>query len=87
MYISFDKNDQSLVRKLARERYGGKKGAITDVLRDAVYLMVQKEKDEAEREKSIKRMLAHMEKGLIDLKGKKAYERREDLYDRKIFPD
>src|SRR3989338_2349867 len=82
MYISFNKEDQEIVRKLAEERYGGKKGAITDVLRDGVRLLAQKEQEEAEHQKRIKRLRAFMDKGFnMGLGNRKAYEKRDDIYE------
>lgn len=82
MYISFGKDDQQLVRKLAEKKYGGRKGAITDVLRDAVHLLAEKEKEDAEQERRIKRFQALMEKGFKGGLGqRKAYEKRDDIYE------
>ncbi len=83
MYISIKNDNETNVRRWAQEDFGGKKGAISAVI-DAAVETYAKEKA---RQKSVDRMVAHMKKGLFDLKGKKAYEKREDLYDRRIFPD
>ncbi len=82
MYISFNKEDQEIVRHLAENKYGGKKGAITEVLRAGVHLLLEKEQDEVERQKRIKRFRAMMDKGFnAGLGNRKAYEKRDDIYE------
>lgn len=82
MYVSFNKEDQQLVRKLAEKKYGGRKGAITDVLRDAVRLLAVKDLEDAERQRRIKRFRAFLDRGLKGgLGDRKAYGSRDDLYE------
>ena len=75
--ISLDKSSEALLRQLARVRYGGKKGAIRSVVVDGLHKLAEEDK----RLKAVQRTIALMDKGLYDLKGKRPYKTRDEIYD------
>lgn len=83
MYISLGKEKEKLLRKMAQEKYGGKKGSLTAVIEEALDVLQR----DQERKRSLDRAIAHMKKGFIDLRGKKPYEKRADLYERPGLSD
>lgn len=83
MYISFHEDKEKLLRKMAKEQYGDKKGALTAVLEEALDVL-QKEK---QRQAEVENAIARMKKGFdMGLGNRKAYEKRSDLYDRPGLP-
>ena len=75
--VKLEDVDEKLVRELAIEKYGGKKGSIGKVLSDSISLL----KKESQRELAKKRVFEGMNKGYHF--GKKLYKTRDDLHDRK----
>lgn len=72
--ISLDEDHEELLRKLAREKYGGKKGSLSEVVKEALEKM--KEKD---REDAIAEFKELLKKGI---KGKYImYKKRSEIYD------
>lgn len=72
--ISLDKEHEALLRKLAREKHGGKKGSLSSVVSEAL----DKEREQ-ESSPSIADFLDFLRKGV---RGKyKMYSRRDELYD------
>jgi hypothetical protein len=86
MYISLDDEHEKKLRKIAERDFGGSKGAIRDALEAAIDRLDQALRDESERQKRIKKFRALMDKGFtgfsMNLKGKKLWENRGELYDR-----
>ncbi len=82
MYISIKNESEKKIRQWAQEEFGGKKGAIGEVV-DALVESYEKEKQrQVEQEKRIKRFRAMMDKGFkMGLGNKKPYEKREDIYE------
>ncbi len=76
MLISLHKESEELLRRLAKERYGGKKGALSAVIEDALPALVK----ELKHQQAVDQLINNMKKGLVNLKEKKAYEKREDIY-------
>lgn len=76
LLISVSKADEALIRKLAKEDFGGKKGAISAVVQAALPALEK----ELAHQKAVDRVLADMREGFIDLKGAKPYEKRADIY-------
>jgi len=75
--ISLDKNTEALLRRLAKERYAGKKGSISAVVGEALTAL----ENDIQHQRAVDRMLANMREGLpLKLKNGKAYEKREDIY-------
>jgi len=72
--ISLDDDYEALLRKLAQEKYGGKKGSLSEIVQEALTKMQDKSRTEEISE--FKKML---EKGF---KGKyKMYKNRSEIYD------
>ncbi len=44
MLIALDTETEKLLRKLAKEKYGGKKGAISEVVRESIQKIAEGEK-------------------------------------------
>lgn len=76
--VSLGAQDEALLRRLAREKYDGKKGSLSNVVSEAVNELAKKDK----RSMAIKRQLALMKKGFdLGLKGGRAYKTRDEIYD------
>jgi len=75
MTISLKKEDEEALRKLAKLKYGDKKGAIAKVIAEAV----KRELTGQEQENARRRAIEIMEKGW-NLKGWK-YKGRDEFYD------
>lgn len=73
--LSIDEETEKLLRRLAHVRYGGKKGAISKVVSEAL----QKYDGDDENEKLRKRFFARMQKGLSF--EYKMYGHRSEIYD------
>ncbi len=77
VYISLDKEYEELLRRLAKERHGTKKGAISETVEDALDQLKEREEKESLR----KKFFDTIEKGInLGFKGK-LYTRRSELYD------
>lgn len=76
--VVLDDEKERLLRELAREKYNGKKGAISATVAEGIEALAKKDK----RFKAIENQLALMEKGFdFGLKNKKAYTKRSEIYD------
>ncbi len=83
MYISFHEDKEKLLRKMAKDYYDDRKGALTAVLEESLDVL-QKEK---QRQADLEQAIARMKKGFdFGLGNRKAYEKRRDLYDRPGLP-
>lgn len=72
--ISLDDEDEMLLRKLAQERYGGKKGSLSTVIQEALHKLKGQD-----REKDIADFIKMLKTGL---KFKyKMYKNRDEIYD------
>ncbi len=77
MTISLKENKEQRLRVLSKQKYGDKKGAISQTVEDLLDL----EDKEARRRRAVQSLLARMEKG-YDM-GKIIIKHRSELYDRK----
>jgi hypothetical protein len=75
--VKLDDSDEKIVRNLAIEKYGGKKGSIGKVLSESIALLRKESKKEFAKQK----IFEGMDKGFYF--GKKLYKTRDDLYDKK----
>ena len=76
--IALRDDTEMLLRNLAREKYGGKKGSISAVVEDAIEKLSKDEK----RLRAAHHQIALMRKGFdLGLGKKKLYEKRSELYD------
>ncbi len=76
--VSLDEKHEALLRQLAQEKYGSKKGSVSAVVVEALDELKQKEK----KEMATKQLLALMEKGFnLGFKGT-AYKTRDELYEK-----
>lgn len=73
--ISINKKDEENIRKLARQIYGNKKGAISKVISESVHYRIK----EIEQGNLRKQALELLNKG--HFMGKKYWKKREDLYE------
>ena len=77
VYVSLDEEHEVLLRRLAQEKYGGKKGSISDVIQEALNELKEKERKSRAR----KQFLETIDKGInLGFKGN-AYESRDEIYD------
>ena len=74
MMIGLDEEYEELLRRLAQEKYGGKKGSLTEVVQDALDKM-----KEDDREKSIEELTKRLKTGLSFKY--KMYKNRNEIYD------
>ena len=74
MMIALDEEYEELLRRLAQEKYGGKKGSLTEVVQDALDKM-----KEDDREKSIEELTKRLKIGLSFKY--KMYKNRNEIYD------
>ncbi|MEK6970467.1 MAG: hypothetical protein AABW68_02100 [archaeon] len=81
MTISLKDEKEQRLRILSKQKYGDKKGAISQTVEDLIEL----DEKEARRRRAIQSFLARGKKGYH--LGKIAVKHRSELYDRKIFPD
>ena len=72
--IALDEEYEELLRRLAQEKYGGKKGSLTEVVQDALDKM-----KEDDREKSIEELTKRLKTGLSFKY--KMYKNRNEIYD------
>lgn len=76
--VSLDKKSEALLRSMARQEFGGKKGAIASVVKTAIERLAEKNR----KEQAIRHQLKLMKKGInMGLKSRKAYEKRSEIYD------
>ncbi len=78
--ISLDDKTEKMLRKLAKERYGGKKGSLSEAVTGAI--VDSYENSVKKRREAVAELVRIMKKGIdLGLKGdEKPYERRSDLY-------
>ncbi|MFP3950228.1 MAG: hypothetical protein ACLFUZ_04020 [Candidatus Micrarchaeia archaeon] len=50
VYISLDDEDEAKLRRLAQEKYGGKKGSLSEIVSEALEGMEKKSKTEIKEE-------------------------------------
>ncbi len=83
LVVSLDAKQDELVRRLAREKFGGKRGS----LKALVLAGVEKIAAEDDRETRVKAVIARMRKGFDfgPVGMEKAYESRADIYQGKRF--
>lgn len=72
--IALEDEYEELLRRLAQEKYGGKKGSLTEIVQDALDKM--KEED---RKKSVETLVKRLKTGL-NFKYK-MYKTRSEIYD------
>ena len=78
MMISLNDEKEKKLRGLAKELHGGRKGAISEVVSEALEAFSAEKK----RMEAVNRQIALMEKGFdLGIRNGKAYEKRSDLYD------
>jgi len=76
--VSLDDEKEGLLREIAKEKHGGRKGAISATVAEGIDALAKKNK----RLRAVKHQLALMEKGFdFGLKGRKAYVKRSEIYD------
>ncbi len=77
--VSLDGEDEKLLRRLALERYGGRRGAIREIVAEGIREVASKD----ERRAAVRRLLSSMKEGFnLGLKGdQKPYRTRDELYD------
>lgn len=75
--ISLEKKDEQKLRALAKEKYGGKKGALAKAVAEGIGKLEQ----EKVRDRAIKKMIEIMDEG-FDM-GRILIKHRSELYDRK----
>jgi len=72
--ISLDDEDEELLRKLAQEKYSGKKGSLSEIVQEALHKLKGRD-----REKETDEFIEMLRKGL---KFKyKMYKSRNEIYD------
>lgn len=77
--ISMDEKTEKDMRDLAKDLFGGRKGALSKTVAVAVEDLKKKSK----KKKALKELLEVMKGGFdMGLNGKKVYEKRSELYDR-----
>ena len=78
--LSLDDETEKMLRELAMEKYGGKKGALTEAASKAISSLYSASMHR-QRKAALRRLIDVMEKGIdLGLKGKKPYESRDELY-------
>lgn len=82
LLISISKADEALIRKIARQDFGGKKGSISTMVVQAVHEWIRNKQAQKRRNEAADKLRALMKEGIkLDLKGGKAYEKREEIYE------
>ena len=82
IFLALDTDHEKLLRRLAQERYEGRKGSISRIVSEALDDLYHKQKEKNRKKEALSRLFSLSEKG-INLgvkKGKKIYEKREELY-------
>ncbi len=75
--LSLGAEDEALLRRLAREKFEGKKGALSEVVSEAVHELARKDA----RMKSAKSLIEKARRGFdLGLGKRKVYESRDELY-------
>ena len=75
--IGLDDKDEARLRRLAKERFEGKKGSISKT----ISIALDKLEEESKKDRAIKELIEMMDKG-FDM-GKNLIKHRSELYDRK----
>jgi hypothetical protein len=75
--ISLEEENERLLRKLAKEKYNNKKGALAKVISEALKSLAAKSRKKRAMERQFKWMDKGFEMGRILVK------KREDIYDRR----
>lgn len=76
--ISLNDEKEQLLRRLALERHGGKKGSISAVVEEALTELALRER----KMRAIHHQIALMRKGFdMGLGNKKIYNKRSEIYD------
>lgn len=77
VYLSLDEDHEAILRQIAVEKYGSKKGSLSEAVMAAIDELAKENKKLAAKAK----LLESMEKGYnLGFKGK-AYSTRDELYD------
>lgn len=74
VYISLDDEDEAKLRKLAQEKYGGKKGSLSEAVSEAIENMGKRSKDELKEE-----FFKKLEEGVSF--SYKMYKKRAEIYE------
>lgn len=74
--IAMDEETEQIMRRLAKRKYGGKKGSLSKVVSEALHKYDQ----EDERKKEIDDFIKNYG-GKIDTGGYKMYKNRDEIYD------
>lgn len=78
--LSLNDETEKMLREIAKEKYGGKKGSLSEAATEAIsnFYSVSSEVRKLECKKQF---FALLDKGVhLGLKGKKAYENRSEIY-------
>jgi hypothetical protein len=77
IYLSLDDDHEAMLRQIAQEKYGSKKGSLSEAVMDAIDKLAKENKKLRAKGK----LIESMEKGYkLGFKGK-AYSSRDELYD------
>jgi hypothetical protein len=77
IFLSLDDDHETLLRQLAAEKYGSKKGSLSDIVMAAIDELAK----ENQKLLAKTRIIERMEKGYkLGFKGK-VYDSRDELYD------
>ena len=74
--ISMSEEDEKLMRRLAKRKFGGKKGSLSKVMSEALHKYNQND----ERKKEIDDFIENYA-GKLNLGGYKMYKHRDEIYD------
>jgi hypothetical protein len=74
--IALDKQTEQIMRRLAKRKYGGKKGSLSKVVSEALHKYDQDD----QRKKEIDEFITNYA-GKLDLGGYKMYKHRDEIYD------
>lgn len=74
--MSFEKEDEERIRRLAKEKYGGRKGSLSRVVNEGMSHL----EEESRKERARQSLLRKLEKG-FDM-GKILYRNRAELHER-----
>ncbi len=76
--ISLKEDKEVLLRRLAQERHGGRKGSISAIVEEALNELALRDK----KMRAIQHQIALMKKGFdMGLGNRKAYKERSEIYD------
>ncbi len=74
--VALEEKDELKLRRLAKNKYGGRKGSLSKVISEAL----SKLEEDPRRERAVKSLIQKMEEGRH--MGKLLYKHRSELYDR-----